>query len=113
MQIPFVDLKAQYRRLKPEINARIQRVLEHGQFIMGPEVAELETALASHAGARHAVGLSSGSDALLVPLLAAGIGAKDAVFLPAFTFTATAEMILLAGATPVGFENKHAAFQGF
>jgi len=101
MQIPFVDLKAQYRRLKPEINARIQRVLEHGQFIMGPEVAELETALASHAGARHAVGLSSGSDALLVPLLAAGIGAKDAVFLPAFTFTATAEMILLAGATPV------------
>jgi UDP-2-acetamido-2-deoxy-ribo-hexuluronate aminotransferase len=101
MQIPFVDLKAQYARLKPQINARIQRVLEHGQFISGPEVAELEAALAEYAGARHAVGLSSGTDALLVPLLAAGIGAGHAVFLPSFTFTATAEMVLLAGATPV------------
>lgn len=101
MQIPFVDLKAQYARLKPQINARIQDVLEHGQFIMGPEVAELEAALAEYSGARHAVGLSSGSDALFVPLLAAGIGAGHAVFLPSFTFTATAEMVLLAGATPV------------
>jgi UDP-2-acetamido-2-deoxy-ribo-hexuluronate aminotransferase len=101
VNIPFVDLKAQYARLKPEIDARIQRVLDHGQFIMGPEVSELETALASHAGARHAIGLSSGSDALLVPLIAAGIGAGHAVFLPSFTFTATAEMVLLAGATPV------------
>jgi UDP-2-acetamido-2-deoxy-ribo-hexuluronate aminotransferase len=101
MQIPFVDLKAQYAHLKPAIDQGIQRVLEHGQFIMGPEVAELEAALASHAGVRHAVGLSSGTDALLVPLLAAGIGAGDAVFLPSFTFTATAEMVLLAGATPV------------
>ncbi len=101
MQIPFVDLKAQYARLKPEIDARIQRVLDHGQFIMGPEVLELEAALASYSGARHAVGLSSGSDALLVPLLASNVGIGDAVFLPSFTFTATAEMILLAGATPV------------
>jgi dTDP-4-amino-4,6-dideoxygalactose transaminase len=101
MQIPFVDLKTQYAHLKPAIDLGIQRVLEHGQFIMGPEVAELEAALASHAGVRHAVGLSSGSAALLVPLLAAGIGAGDAVFVPSFTFTATAEMILLAGATPV------------
>ncbi len=101
MQIPFVDLKAQYARLKPEINARIQQVLDHGQYIMGPEVAELEAALANYSGARHAVGLSSGSDALLVPLIAAGIGTGHAVFLPSFTFTATAEMVLLAGATPV------------
>jgi UDP-2-acetamido-2-deoxy-ribo-hexuluronate aminotransferase len=101
MSIPFVDLKAQYARLKPEINARIQRVLEHGQYIMGPEVAELEAELANFSGARHAVGLSSGSDALLVPLLAASIGSGHAVFLPSFTFTATAEMVLLAGATPV------------
>jgi UDP-2-acetamido-2-deoxy-ribo-hexuluronate aminotransferase len=101
MNIPFVDLKAQYARLKPEIAVRIQRVLDHGQFIMGPEVVELEAALASYAGVRHAVGLSSGSDALLVPLLASGIGQGQAVFLPSFTFTATAEMVLLAGATPV------------
>jgi len=101
MQIPFVDLKAQYARLKPEISTRIQRVLDHGQYIMGPEVAEFEAALANYSGARHAVGLSSGSDALLVPLVAAGIGVGDAVFLPSFTFTATAEMVLLVGATPV------------
>jgi len=101
MKIPFVDLKAQYAHLKPAIDLAIQRVLEHGQFIMGPEIAELEAALARHVGVRHAVGLSSGSDALLVPLLAANIGAGDAVFVPCFTFTATAEMILLAGATPV------------
>ena len=110
MQIPFVDLKAQYAHLKPAIDQGIQRVLEHGQFIMGPEVAELEAALASHAGVRHAVGLSSGTDALLVPLLAAGIGAGDAVFLPSFTFTATAEMVLLAGATPVFIDVNEQTF---
>jgi dTDP-4-amino-4,6-dideoxygalactose transaminase len=101
MPISFVDLKAQYARLRPEIDARIQRVLDHGHFIMGPEVVELEEALARYTGAAHSIGLSSGSDALLVPMLAAGIGPGHAVFLPSFTFTATAEMILLAGATPV------------
>ena len=101
MEIPFVDLKAQYQRLKPEIDARIQTVLDHGKFIMGPEVIELEQALAEFAGARHAIGVSSGSDALLVALMACDIGPGKAVFLPGFTFTATAEVVLLTGATPV------------
>ena len=92
MEIPFVDLKAQYEELKPEIDRRIQTVLEHGKFIMGPEVNELELALASFAGVRHAIGVSSGSDALLVALMACQIGPSDAVFLPGFTFTATAEV---------------------
>ncbi len=101
MDIPFVDLRAQYQRLKPEIDARIHAVLDHGLFILGPEVAELEAALCRFAGCRHAIGVSSGTDALLVALMADGVGLGDAVFLPAFTFTATPEVILLAGATPV------------
>jgi UDP-2-acetamido-2-deoxy-ribo-hexuluronate aminotransferase len=101
MSIPFVDLKTQYERVKEQIQDRINTVLEHGKYIQGPEVIELEEALASFCGARHAVGVSSGSDALLVALLAENIGAGDAVFLPAFTFTATAEVVLLAGAEPV------------
>jgi UDP-2-acetamido-2-deoxy-ribo-hexuluronate aminotransferase len=101
MDIPFVDLKAQYQRLKPAIDARVHAVLDHGKFIMGPEVAELEASLAEFAGAQHAIGVSSGSDALLVALMACGVGPGKAVFLPAFTFTATAEVVLLCGATPV------------
>jgi len=99
--IEFIDLKAQYRRLRPEIERRIQTVLEHGRFIMGPEILELESALAVFAGSRHAVSCSSGTDALLMSLMAEGVGAGDAVFLPSFTFTATAEVVLLVGATPV------------
>jgi dTDP-4-amino-4,6-dideoxygalactose transaminase len=99
--IEFVDLKAQYRRLKPEIDRRIQAVLDHARFIMGPEVAELEKALADYAGCRYAVSCSSGTDALLMVLMAEGVGPGDAVFLPAFTFTATAEVVQLIGATPV------------
>jgi dTDP-4-amino-4,6-dideoxygalactose transaminase len=110
MEIPFVDLKAQYQRLKPEIDARIQTVLDHGKFIMGPEVAELEQGLAEFAGVRHAIGVSSGSDALLVALMACGIGPGKAVFLPAFTFTATAEVVLLTGATPVFVDVKADSF---
>ena len=101
MEIPFVDLGAQYARLKEDIDARIHAVLDHGRFILGPEVAELEAALARFSGAKHAIGVSSGTDALLVALLAEGVGPGDAVFLPAFTFTATPEVVLLAGATPV------------
>lgn len=101
MTIPFIDLKAQYTALKPDIDARIAAVLEHGAFIMGPEVAELETQLAEFSGAKHAVSVSSGTDALLVALMAEGIGPGDAVFVPSLTFTATAEVILVAGATPV------------
>jgi len=99
--IPFVDLKAQYALLKSEIDARIHAVLEHGQYIQGPEIAELEAALNAFCGARHAISCSSGTDALLMPLMASGIGANDAVFMPAFTFTATAEVALLLGAEPV------------
>lgn len=99
--IPFVDLQAQYRRLKPSIDARIHKVLEHGKFILGPEVLELEQALARFAGATEAVGVASGTEALRLPLMAAEIGPGDAVFLPDFTFTATAEVVVAIGATPV------------
>lgn len=97
----FVDLGAQYRHLKADIDSRIQAVLDHGKFIMGPEVAELETALADFSGARHVISCSSGTDALLMIMMARGIGPGDAVFVPSFTFTATAEAVLLLGAKPV------------
>ncbi len=99
--LPFIDLKAQYARLKPAIGARIQRVLDHGQYVLGPEVAELETALAAFCGARHCVTVASGTEALRLPLMAAEIGPGDAVFLPAFTFPATAEVVVSLGASPV------------
>ena len=99
--IDFAGVRAQYARLAPEIDARIRAVLDHGRFIMGPEVTEFESALAAFAGAGHAVGVSSGTDALLMALMAEEIGPGDAVFVPAFTFTATAEVVLLLGATPV------------
>lgn len=97
----FTDLKAQYTALKPRIDARIQQVLDHGQYIMGPEVAELETALAAFAGSRHCVTVSSGTEALLIALMAAGIGPGDEVITSPFTFVATAETIVLLGAVPV------------
>ncbi len=100
-RIELNDLGAQYARLKPRIDARISAVLEHGRFILGPEVAEFETALAAFAGAGYAVGVASGTDALLIALMAEGIGPGDAVFLPAFTFTATAEVVVQCGAEPV------------
>jgi dTDP-4-amino-4,6-dideoxygalactose transaminase len=99
--IAFVDLKAQYAAHKPAIDAALQAVLDHGRFIMGPEVAELEAALASFSGAAHVIGCSSGTDALLMIMMAEGVGPGDAVFVPSFTFTATAEVPLLLGATPV------------
>ncbi|MGE0093989.1 MAG: DegT/DnrJ/EryC1/StrS family aminotransferase [Alphaproteobacteria bacterium] len=103
-KIDFAGLKAQYARIKPEVARRIQSVLDHGQFILGPEVGELETALAARSGAKHAIGVSSGTDALIMALMAEGIGAGDAVFVPSFTFTASAEVVLLLGATPVFVE---------
>ncbi|MEQ8667344.1 MAG: DegT/DnrJ/EryC1/StrS family aminotransferase [Rhodospirillales bacterium] len=99
--IALVDLKAQYDALRPEIDARIQKVLDHGQFIMGPEVTELEAALADFTGAAHAVAVSSGTDALLAALMAIGAGPGNAVYLPAFTFPATTEVVVLLGASPV------------
>jgi len=101
MSIAFIDLKAQYRAIEQDVRARMERVLEHGGFIMGPEVAELEAELAAYAGVRHAVACSSGTDALLMPLMAADVGPGDAVFTSPFTFIATAEVISLLGATPV------------
>ena len=101
MSIPFVDLKQQYARLKPLIDSGIQTVLEHGGYIMGPEVAQLERELATFAKAKHCIAVSSGTDALLIALMADGIGQGDAVFVPAFTYTATAEVILSCGAAPV------------
>lgn len=107
--IAFVDLKAQYARLKPAIDARISAVLEHGQFIMGPEVAELEAALAARGDCAHAVGVASGTDALLIALMAEDIGPGDAVFVPAFTFPATAEVVAAVGASPVFVEVEEAS----
>lgn len=101
MTIPFLDLKTQYGDLRAQINARIQRVLDHGQYIMGPEVRELEERLASYTGARHCVTVSSGTEALLISLMALGIGPGDEVITTPFTFVATAEVIVLLGATPV------------
>ncbi len=99
--IPFVDLKSQFLRLEKEIRSGIDGVLEHGRFIMGPEVKELEEQLAAFAGLKHAVSCSSGTDALLMALMAADIGTGDVVFTTPFTFIATAEVISLLGATPV------------
>ena len=99
--IPFADLQAQYRTLKTEIDAGIAAVLGHGRFIMGPEVAEMEQALASYAGTRHCVAVASGTEAMLIALMALGIGPGDEVVVPAFTFAATAEVVILVGATPV------------
>lgn len=101
MAIQFIDLKAQYRRLQDKIQARINTVLEHGQFIMGPEIAELEEKLAKYVGVKHAITVSSGTDALLIPLMAMNIGPGDEVITPDFSFYATAEVVSLLGATPV------------
>ena len=99
--VAFIDLQAQRARIAEGIDAAIARVLTHGAFIMGPEVLELERRLAAHSGAKHVVTCSSGTDALLMALMARDVGRGDAVFVPSFTFTATAEVAVLAGATPV------------
>jgi dTDP-4-amino-4,6-dideoxygalactose transaminase len=101
MGMPFIDLGEQYRRIERDVRERIDSVLAHGKYIMGPEVAELEAELADFCGARHAISCASGTDALLLPLMAWGIGPGDAVFVPPFTFFATAEVVSLLGATPV------------
>jgi UDP-2-acetamido-2-deoxy-ribo-hexuluronate aminotransferase len=97
----FTDLKTQYAALKTSIDARIQRVLDHGQYIMGPEVKELEAALAAFTGAKHCITVASGTEALLIALMALELQPGDEVITTPFTFAATAEMIVLAGATPV------------
>jgi dTDP-4-amino-4,6-dideoxygalactose transaminase len=109
--IPFLDLKAQQARIAGELRRRLDGVLAHCQFILGPEVAELETELASFCGAKHCVAVSSGTDALQIAFMAEGIGRGDAVFLPAFTYTATAEVPLVLGATPVFVDVDPRTFQ--
>lgn len=100
-KVEFVDLKAQYRALKTSIDARIQAVLDHGQFIMGPEVAQLEQQLAAMSGAKHCVTCASGTEALLIALMALDIKPGDEIVTTPFTFIATAEVIVLLGAKPV------------
>jgi UDP-2-acetamido-2-deoxy-ribo-hexuluronate aminotransferase len=97
----FIDLKSQYQASRDLINHRIQAVLDHGQYIMGPEVAELEERLARYTGARHCITVASGTEALLIALMALGVGRGDEVITTPFTFIATAEAIVLLGATPV------------
>ncbi len=97
----FIDLKRQYAEIEEEINKGINAVLEHGRYVLGPEIDELEKTLADYVGVKHCVACSSGTDALLMPLMAWGVGPGDAVFTTPFTFIATAEIIKLAGATPV------------
>src|SRR5688572_33341262 len=99
--IPLVDLKAQYRTLKPEIDAAIERVLETGQFALGPSVESFENDFAAYCGTSHAVAVNSGTSALHVALLAAGVGRGDEVITVPFTFVATVAAIEYAGATPV------------
>jgi UDP-2-acetamido-2-deoxy-ribo-hexuluronate aminotransferase len=99
--IPFIDIAAQRRRLGKAIDEAVARVFSHCQFINGPEVARLEAALADFCGARHVVSCASGTDALLMVLMAKGVGRGDAVFCPSFTFCATGEVVALTGATPV------------
>jgi dTDP-4-amino-4,6-dideoxygalactose transaminase len=108
--IPFIDLAAQRQRLGPRIDAAIARVVDHCQFILGPEVRELEAELAAFCGARHALSCASGTDALLLALMAKGIGPGDAVLCPSFTFCATAEVAALLGATPVFADVDAATF---
>ena len=97
----FTDLKTQYAVLKTAIDARIQRVLDHGQYIMGPEVAEMEAALVAYTGAPHCVAVASGTEALLIALMAIGLKPGDEVITTPFTFAATAEVIVLLGGVPV------------
>src|ERR1700731_3780692 len=108
--IPFIDVAAQRRRLGRSVDEAIARVLAHCQFILGPEVRTLEAELAAFCGARHAVTCASGTDALLMVLMAKGGGAGDAVICPSFTFTATAEVVARVGATPIFADVEEGSF---
>lgn len=99
--IPFIDLKAQYQALRKDIDLAIQTVLDHGQYVMGPEITKLEEKMAHFVGTKHAITCSSGTDASVMAMMALGIGYGDEVIVPAFSFIATAESVLLVGATPV------------
>ncbi len=106
----FIDLQAQYRRLKADIDAGIARVLEHGRFILGPEVGELEEKLAAFVGAKHCLTVANGTDALQIAQMALGIGPGDEVITPGFTYIATAETVALLGAKPVYVDIDEATY---
>src|SRR3984893_7050895 len=108
--VPFIDLAPQRRRLGKSIDEAVSRVLAHCQFINGPEVTQLEAALAKFSGAAHVVAWASATDALLMVLMAKGVGRGDAVFCPSFTFCATGEAVALTGATPVFVDVDEATF---
>src|SRR5271170_4756044 len=108
--VPFIDLGAQRRRLGTSVDEAVARVLTHCQFINGPEVTQLEAALAAFTGAKHVVTCASGTDALLMVLMAKNVGRGDAVFCPSFTFCATGEVVALLGATPVFVDVDEATF---
>src|SRR2546429_1566612 len=108
--IPFIDLAAQRRRLGKSVDEAVSKVLAHCQFINGPEVTQLEAELAAYSGAQHVVTCASGTDALLMVLMAKGVGRGDAVFCPSFTFSATGEAVALTGATPVFVDVDEATF---
>ena len=108
--VPFIDIAAQRRRLGKSVDEAVGRVLAHCQFINGPEVTQLEAALAAFSGAKHVVACASGTDALLMVLMAKGVGRGDAVLCPSFTFCATGEAVALTGATPVFVDVDEATF---
>src|ERR1700726_5250733 len=108
--VPFIDLAAQRRRLGKSVDEAVSRVLAHCQFINGPEVTQLEAALAAFSGAGHVVSCASGTDALLMVLMARDVGRGDAVLCPSFTFCATGEAVALTGATPVFVDVDEATF---
>lgn len=110
MTIQFIDLAAQYQHLKTKIDARIKTVLDHGHYIMGPEVQELEGELAKYVGVKHAITCGNGTDALTLAMMVLDIKPGDAVFCPTFTFFATAEVIAFEGATPVFVDSDEATF---
>ena len=108
--IAFIDLSSQQKTIRTHVDQAIKRVLDHGKYIMGPEVLQLEQELSDFCGAKHTITCSSGTDALLMILMAKGIGPGDAVILPSFTFTATPEVIALLGASPIFVDIKANSF---
>lgn len=99
-KIAFIDLAAQQQRIRPKIDAAVKRVLDHGQYIMGPEIARFEADLSAFCGAKHSIACSNGTDAIALCLMAKGVKAGDAIFCPSFTFASTAEVVAWLGATP-------------